>query len=345
MAVFTAIDDSGSFYNTTLYTGTGASNAITGVGFQPDFTWIKQRDASDNHILTDAARGATNYVNSDRNNAQATNAESLKSFDSDGFTLGNHAAINGNTDTFASWNWKAGTSSGLSGGTITPTAYSINTTSGFGVYAYTGSGSNATIAHGLGVAPKLVMVKRLNGTDSWRVFHTYLGGTKYLTLNSNAGPTTEATIWNSTAPDATVFSIGTDSSTNTSTDTYIAYVWAEVKGYSKISSYTGNGVADGTVVYTGFRPALFIPKILTSSTNWGLQDTARDTYNPADKTLNPDDAASVQTGSGQYIDYLSNGFKIRNSSSWYNGSGETFVYVAFASNPFVNSSGVPGNAR
>jgi len=336
------------FYNTKLYTGTGVSNAITGVGFQPDFTWIKNRDAADNHILTDAATGATKYMSSNITTALTTNAESLKSFDSDGFTVGTYGDVNTNTEDYVSWNWKAGTTTGLSGGTITPSAYSINTTSGFGVYAYTGTGSNATIAHGLGVAPTFMMVKRLNSTDSWRVYHSGIGPTKYMTLNSTAAETTEATIWNSTAPDATVFSIGTDSSTNTSTNTYIAYVFAPIKGFSAFNMYQGQADANGPFCYTGFRPAMVIFKKSGSGSaaNWQLANTQMSSAggaNVINRQMLPDTADTPQTENS--VDLLSTGFKIRNGAAHMNQNLQPFIYAAFAEFPTVSSNDVPTVAR
>ena len=335
------------FYNTKLYEGNSSTQAITGVGFQPDFVWIKNRTDTNNHRLYDAARGVENSIISDDNSAQSTST-GLTAFDSDGFTLGSTGSQNGTGHDYASWNWKAGTTSGLSGGTITPTAYSINTTSGFGVYAYKGTGSNATIAHGLGVAPTFMMVKRLNSTDSWRVYHSGIGPTKYMTLNSTAAETTEATIWNSTAPDATVFSIGTDSSVNTSTNTYIAYVFAPIKGFSAFNMFQGQADDNGPFCFTGFRPAIVIMKKSGSGSaaNWQLANTKMSSAggaNVINRQMLPDTSAIAQTEDS--MDLLSNGFKIRNGDAHFNQNLQPFIYAAFAEFPLVSSNDVPGLAR
>tara|TARA_R100000049_G_C1949970_1_gene97085 strand:- start:8 stop:1030 length:1023 start_codon:yes stop_codon:yes gene_type:complete len=330
------------FFNTKLYTGTGASNAVTGVGFQPDFTWIKNRDVTDFHVLTDVARGVTKYIKSDDTTAETTNAESLKSFDSDGFTVGNMNEVNTNTEDYASWNWKAGTTSGLTGGTITPSSYSINTTSGFGMYKYVGNTtSGATIAHGLGVIPKFIMVKSTDQTSNWQLQHVSTGPTKYLELNSNIAAGTSTSRWNDTAPTSTVFSLGNTNTVNDASYNYIAYVWADVKGYSKFSSYTGNAAVDGQFIYTGFRPAFVMIKRYNTTGNWTLWDSKRAGYNTNNAEFQPN--LTSAEGTSDRFDLLSNGFKMRDSSPTINDG--SYIYMAFAESPFVNSSGVPTNAR
>ena len=349
MAVFTAIDDAGSFYSTVLYSGTGASNAITGVGFQPDFTWIKNRVATDNHILTNSVVGVTKYISSDVATALTTNVESLKSFDSDGFTVGTMNEVNTNTEDFASWNWKGGTTSGITtdgSTTITPSAYSFNATSGFSVLAYTGTGSNAMLAHGLGVAPEMVIVKNLSDANDWKFYSKYMKATSpedwHMGLNSTAAAVDEAAVWNDTQPDTVNVSLGTSSHVNDSTKLYIAYCFAPVKGFSKIGGYTGNGNADGTFVYTGFRPAFVWAKVTNYSAAWTLFDNKRLGYNGSNYTF---DTNTSRAGQPWYMsDIYSNGFKPLNTDPQINGS-YSYVYAAFAENPLVNSSGVPGNAR
>ena len=332
------------FFNPKLYTGTGAELAITGVGFQPDLIWNKERSGTEGQNWTDSVRGATKYIMSNNTDGESTNVQSVKSFDSDGFTLGTFDGMNTNTETYVSWNWKMGTTSGLSGGTITPSSYSISTTARQSIIAYTGTGAVATVPHGLGVKPDLIITKQYNTGRNWSSYWTPLTAEEYLIPNTTAAAAAGSTFWAQTEPTSTVFSVGSADETN-GTGTMVAYCFANTTGYSKFGSYIGNGNADGTFIYTGFRPAYILVKRNEAAYNWGLQDTARDTYNPADKTLNADDAASVQTGSGQYIDYLSNGFKMRNSSSWWNGNGAEFIYAAFAEFPIVSSNDVPTVAR
>ena len=345
MAVFTAIDDAGSYFNTKLYTGTGSSNAQTGVGFQPDFTWIKNRDAADFHVLTDAVRGVTNYLVSDDTDAETTNAESLTGFDSDGFTVGTMNEVNTNTEAFVAWNWKAnGAGSANTDGSISTTSTSVNTTAGFSISTYTGTGSSATIGHGLGVAPKVVMIKDLSAIKDWAVYHEGIGNTKYLELNTTDSEGTASNAWDDTSPTSSVVSIGSRDTLNTSDDNYIAYCFAEKQGYSKIGTYTGNGNADGTFVYTGFRPAFFLFKKSSSgSNNWGIFDNKRNTFNLVDTGLKPDANEAEYTTNG--CDFLSNGVKMRSTGGDNNADGDTYIYMAFAESPFVNSNGVPTNAR
>ena len=345
MAVYTPIDDAGSYFNTKLYTGTGSSNAQTGVGFQPDFTWIKNRDATDFHVLTDAVRGATNYIVSDSTAAEVTNAESLKSFDSDGFTVGTMNEVNTNTEAFVAWNWKAnGAGSSNTDGSITSTV-SANTTAGFSIVSYTGTGSAATIGHGLGVAPNFIITKSLVATQEWGVYHSALGATKYLFLDETSAAGTNSAYWNDVEPDSSVFTIGTSGPTN-STSAMIAYCFAEKQGFSKFGSYVGNGNADGTFVYTGFRPAFLLSKMSDGIQGWFLIDDKRAyPYNPVDGSLHPNANAAEDTSSDFFVDFTSNGFKCRDNDAQLNGDGGTYIYMAFAESPFVNSEGVPTNAR
>ena len=348
---YTTINKSGDYFNTKLYTGTGSSNAITGVGFQPDWTWIKCRDDTHNHQVFDAVRGVYKRLRTDTNGAETESNESLKSFNSDGFTLGTQTNVNQNSSTFASWNWKAGTTSGIAAGsqTITPTGYSINTTSGFGIYAYEGSGgvSNQTISHGLGKKPSLILIKRVNSDKDWTMYHNSLGATKYMELNVTNSVATSNTVWADTEPTSSLFTIGTNSQVNANPgDTYIAYAFAEKTGYSKFGSYTGNGNADGTFVYTGFKPAFYMVKRTDDTGAWIMKDNKRPGYNLNGSYLLANDSQTEATGSGNVAsDELSNGFKIRGTSSSLNTSGATYIYMAFAEAPLVGSNNVPANAR
>ena len=337
------------FFNTKLYSGTGSSNAVTGVGFEPDFVWIKNRTDTSNHRAFDAVRGANKRLTPNTNGAETTTTQELMSFDSNGFTVGTETDVNSSSHTFASWNWKAGTTSGLTGGTITPSSYSINTTSGFGIYKYTGTGSAGTIAHGLGVAPTMMIVKKTNTTGDWYVYHKDMpsGNGYHLRLNATSAEAS-GTEWNSTNPTSTVFSLGANSNVNASGATFIAYVFAPVKGFSKFGGYTGNGNANGTFIYTGFRPAFVLIKA-TFGEAWNIWDDKRNTptgsKNVNYTVLQPSNANAEGTGGAQAIDMLSNGFKTRNSSDEINKSANTYVYAAFAEFPFVSSNSKAGVAR
>ena len=346
MAEFISFQPS-DFFNTKLYTGNGTvigsgGLAITGVGFQPDFTWIKNRDAADNNMLEDAVRGATKYLVSNTNAAEATSAESLTTWGADGFTLGEDAAVNTNAEDYVSWNWKAGTTSGLSGGTITPNSYSFNTTSGVSIIEFDGNATaGATVPHGLGVAPQFIIVKKSSSTAHWTIYHEALGATKYLTFTTTAA-TAATTRWNDTAPTSTVFSLGDDTDVNGSGVTYMAYCFASVKGFSSLGSYVGNGNADGPFVYTGFKPSMIIRKT-TGTDYWSLIDTKRLGFNPDNSYLFPSDSAAE--GAVERVDILSNGFKVRTTDTAGNTDGTEYIYAAFAEFPVVSSNDVPAVAR
>ena len=346
---YTAIDKSTSFFNSVLWTGTGASQAVTGVGFSPDFVWGKKRSAAYFHGLFDTVRGATKYLQSDADAIEVTNAESLKTFDADGFTAGTIGVLNEVDATYVGWNWKAGTTSGLSGGDITPSAYSINTTSGVGIYKYTGNGSSTqTIAHGLGVIPKMVIIKGLDViTGNWAVYHEGAGNTKRLTLNTDALAATDADTWQDTTPTSTVFTIGSNSRVNTSGKAYIAYVFAEVKGFSAIGRYKGNYNADGPFIPTGFKPTFVMIKQENDTGDWIMFDSKRIGYNDAgvgNLYIEANNNGGAQ--SGYNFDMLSNGFKIRVTGGGHdlNGNQDPYDYIAFGQTA-VSSTGVAATAR
>jgi hypothetical protein len=339
---YTTIDDPGLYFNTKLYTGTGSSLANTGVGFQPDLVWIKGRSGATEHVLTDSVRGVTKELSSNDTGAEETVAQGLTAFGSDGFTVGTDGSYNTSSATYAAWNFKAGgTASSNTDGSIT-SSVSANTTSGFSIVSYTGAGGASTVGHGLGVAPKMIIVKNRSSAQHWQVYHISTGNTKSSQLSGTGASDTASTYWNDTSPTSTVFSVGTGTPTNGSGNSIIAYCFAEKQGYSKFGSYTGNGDADGTFVYTGFKPAFIIVKSATEARNWRLWDNKRSTYNLTDKILYPDLSNAEATGDSE-IDMLSNGFKLRKTSD--NTSGETYIYMAFAENPFVTSTGVPATAR
>ena len=331
------------FFNTILYTGdSGAAQAQTGVGFSADLTWIKDRDSSEEHVWTDTVRGATYWIRSNATNAQGSIASLLQSWQSDGFTVGNNGVV-GTTDDYVAWNWKAGTTTGLTGGTITPSAYSFNATPQVGIYKRTGTASAGTITHGLGGVPKMIITKNLTDTANWRVYHTSIGSGNGINLNETAGDYSDANLWNGTDPTSTVYSIGSSNDTNKSGSDFIDYVFCPVKGFSSIGKYTGNGNAYGPFVYTGFRPAFIMLKRWNATSAWMLFDTKRLGYNADNNALNPNltDAA----GSTDYLDINSNGFKFRTSDSLVNHSGGYFLYMAFAEFPTVSSNDIPGVGR
>ena len=336
---YTVIDNPTSFFNTVLYTGNASTNAITGVGFQPDWVWLKRRDGTGNHNLYDAVRGATKYLESSSTAQDQTQSAGLTAFDSDGFTLGSNTNMNGSSNSYVSWNWSAGTGQGSSNtdGTINTTYTSVNTTAGFSISKFTGTGSAATVGHGLGAVPKMYMVKNITTNSlQWRVYHASLGATKHLALEATQAEGTASSVFNNTEPTSTVFSIGTDNGSNKSGDSHVAYCFAEVKGYSKFGSYTGSGNADGAFIYTGFKPAFVLLKVSSTNNNWNMFDDKRPGFNEIDQRLFPNLSDAEQDGTAA-VDFLSNGFKFRNTNDNYNASSATYIYMAFAKAPFVTS--------
>ena len=321
--------------DTVLYTGNGAARSITGLQFGPDLVWIKSRSALGNHRLTDSVRGVTKRLGSDLTTAETTDANGLTAFNSDGFSLGTDVSYNENGASYVGWTWDAGSS------TVTNTAGSItsqvraNTSSGFSVVTYTGTGVNATIGHGLNVVPDMVIVKRLNGDTNWQVRHSSIAAASSIQLNLTSGATSATTVWNSTTPTSTVFSIGTNTTVNASTATYVAYCFAPVIGYSSFGSYAGNNSSfdDGPFVYLGFRPAVVILRRTNGVDNWLIFDDKREGYNVDNDTLLINGATIESTT--DYIDILSNGFKVRTSNTAVNSG--TLIYAAWASSPFQYS--------
>ena len=342
---YTNINKSKEHFNTKLYSGNGTDNtAITGVGFQTDLLWIKERSSTSFHNLQDAVRGAGKQLISNETNAEETSTSKVKSFDSDGFTLGTSGAVNENSQTYASWNWLAnGAGASNTDGSITSTV-SANTTAGFSIVSYTGNGSaNATVGHGLGVTPSMIIVKNRDNVANWRVWHQSLSGsTYYLGLNQTTAESSSSTVFNGQS--STTFTIGNDPSVNFNTENIIAYCFAEKQGFSKFGSYTGNGSTDGTFVYTGFKPAFVIQKRTDSTSNWHMFDNKRDVDNVVEKRL-WSNLSSAEPSSLATLDFLSNGFKWRNNTSGWNGSGTSNIYMAFAEAPLVGSNNVPATAR
>ena len=330
-------------FNTVLYTGTGSSNAITGVGFSPDFTWIKKRNGTTDHQLVNSVVGYPNgTLLSNQTDAEYTAAARVDSADADGFTVSSPGQVNASSDTYVAWNWLAGTAfsndaSATSVGTIDSEGQ-VNTTAGFSIIKYTGTGSNGTVAHGLSSAPELVIVKERSGTGQWSVQSTALSAAnKVVHLQSTAAEATKADHFNSTLPTSTVFSVGTSGNTNGNTNTFIAFCFHSVEGYSKVGSYTGNGNANGTFVYTGFRPAWIIIKASDSTQTWWMHDNKRDVDNVVEHNLGAN-LSSVEDDDYPVIDFLSNGFKCRSTDTSHNGNGNVIIYLAFADQPFKFSN-------
>jgi len=343
---YTTINKSGDYFNTKLYTGNGGTQSITGVGFQPDWVWLKSRSVADSPILFDVVRGVTKRLMTNSTGGETTEAQEVQSFNSDGFTVGNSDNANRNNATMVGWNWKAGgAGSANTAGTINSTV-SANTTAGFSIVKYTGNGSSgATVGHGLTTtAPKIVLIKTTSGADAWTMLNTNIDLNKYLALNSTSAEISDP-MFNNTAPTTTHFTLDADGQVNGSGVSLIAYCFSEVTGYSKFGSYTGNGNADGTFVFCGFKPAwVMVKNANNASADWTMFDVKRDTYNIMDKRLraNLGNAEDAPLG---FIDFTSNGFKWRTDSFAVNGSGNTHIYMAFAEAPLVGSNNVPCTAR
>ena len=345
---YTTIDDPTIYFNTVLYTGNATGRTITGVGFEPNLVWGKVRSEAQDHVLVDSIRGATKQLYSSDSAAEQTEAQGLTGFDSDGFTLGTHAYFNGNSKTYVAWNWKAGTAftndaSATGIGSI-DSAGSVNTDAGFSIVSWTGTGSAGTIKHGLSTAPSMIIIKNRSSAYDWTVGHNSLGWTNVVFLNLTTASQGD-TQFNNTAPTSSVFSIGTPLMANKSGDSIIAYCFSEKKGYSKFSSFVGNGNADGTFIYTGFKPAWVMWKRTDATNDWYIYDNKRNSFNTMGRRLEANQSdAEVNSGSA-IVDFLSNGYKFRGTDPSWNVSGGNFIYMAFAESPFVTSTGVPATAR
>jgi hypothetical protein len=323
----------------TTYTGTGASltvsNAVNSVSFQPDLVWIKSRSAATNNKVTDSVRGTTKASVSNSSLAETTDTNGLTAFGSSGFTVGTDTVYNNNTATYIGWQWKAGgTAVTNTSGTIT-SQVSANPTAGFSILTYTGNQTaGATVGHGLGITPSFFIIKNRTAAGSWITYHISVGPTKATPLESTAGPNTSSAYFNNTGPSSTVLTLGYDGAGNEVNDAknYVAYCFAPISGYSAFGSYTGNGSTDGPFIYLGFRPRFVMWKRSDSTGSWYIQDTSRNPYNQATLSLYPN-LSDAET-SGDDMDYLSNGFKVRDTFSYINASGGTFLYAAFAENPF-----------
>ena len=351
---YTAIDDGSEYFHTQLYTGTGSSglevrnNANSG-DFTPDWLWVKPRSASDNHVLFDSSRGFDKQLKANGNDAEDTHSPAKFTRETNGFDIdstdGNY---NGNGTTYVAWQWKCNnaTTASNSDGGITSTVQA-NTTAGFSIILYTGTGSTSSVGHGLGDTPDWIIYKRRSGgTRDWMVFHQIASaGGKGLILNSASAGDTASSIFGGNLPTSTTIPVGFATETNTSGESHIAYAFAEKQGFSKFSSFVGNGSTDGPFVYTGFKPAWLMYKEDENQGGWGIWDSKRVIENPIDIRLLANNNSADDTSNDNRQDFLSNGFKVRTSSGGFNQSGRTIYYMAFAEHPFVSSKGVPVTAR
>lgn len=337
------IADGATQFAATTYTGTGSSlaiaNTVNGKSFQPDFVWVKGRSGATDHALYDSVRGTTLDLVSNSTAAETTQATGLTAFGSSGFTVGALAKLNTNTATYVGWQWKASNAAAVTNtsGSIS-SQVSANPSAGFSIVTYTGTGANATVGHGLGIAPKMVIIKSRTVVQDWAVYHSNLTSAAYwLQLNGTGAQNNNATIWNSTAPTSTVFSVGTAGVSNASTSPMVAYCFSEIEGFSRFGSYTGTGAADGMFIYLGFRPRwVMIKQSSAAGQSWVIVDTSRDTNNVAGLDLYAN-LSNAEADERPVIDVLSNGFKIRNTYTNSNTSTATYIYAAFAENPFKNS--------
>ena len=331
MSYTNGLDNPELYFQCKLYTGDGNDNrAITFDGsenMQPNLTWFKSRSHATWHNVYDSVRGANKSLATNANNAEETRSDTMDSFDSNGFTLGN--------DTSQSPN---GLNTNASGYTYVAWCWKESATAGFDIVSYTGNATARTISHSLSAVPKVILGKRRSDASNWCMYHESYGNTKSLYLNNNTVGATSTTFWNDTNPTSSVFTVGTDAALNGNTDTQIAYLWSEKQGFSKFGTYVSNNTTDNAFIYTGFKPAFLIAKSTTSTNNWVMHDNKRNTFNPRSAKLYPDIANSEDTEADW--DFLSNGLKLRAGAG-----ANTFIYMAFAEAPFVNSKGVPCNAR
>ena len=350
---YTTINKSSEHFNTVIYSGNNTTGrAITGVSFAPDFLWLKERTNDvGSHFLVDNVRTQTGtgggWLQTNATDSATVDTNVITSLDSDGFTVGNDDDTNGSGDTYVGWNWKAnGAGSANTAGSINSTV-SANTTSGFSIVSYTGNGTgNSTIGHGLGATPKFIIVKRTSSAQSWGTLNPFFVSAsepRVIYLNQTGSYANDTNVWGTSATfNNNTFTVGDWAGSNSNGDTFIAYCFADVKGYSKMGNFFGNGNVDGTFIYTGFKPAFVMFKGNNTS-DWQLWDNKRDTFNPVEKAMHPNAGGGASTD--QDIDFLSNGFKIRSFEAHLNGSGVEFIFMAFAEAPLVGTNNVPCTAR
>jgi len=350
---YTTIDDPSEYFQTAIYSGNSSTLAVVNDGnsnLQPDWVWVKRRNSSSTHALVDSSRGRAKSLGSEATDAEFNTSDTSKdliSFDTDGFTVGqpNQRNMNGNGDSFVAWQWKAngGTTTTNTDGDTNVTLQA-NATAGFSIGTWNASGSNPdAVGHGLGAAPEMIIVKRRDSTSNWHIWHQGLGdGNNYILLNSTGAKSNDSFEYVSSIGSSTVSLAGGPGS-----NTDVAYFFRSIKGYSKFGFYTGNGNSDGTFIYTGFKPAWVMIKRTDSTNNWNIFDSKRDVDNQVGNVLyaNQNYAEEADASHSSANDFLSNGFKLRETGNAINGSGASYIYMAFAEHPFVSSKGVPTTAR
>ena len=323
------IDKPSDYFVTNLHTGNGGTQAITGVGFAPNWIWIKNRTSAEGSGIFDTVRGATKMLCSANDDGESTTTNSLTAFGTDGFSVGANNRVNQNTNNIVSWNWKE--QAGV-----------------FDIVSYTGNGSNRTIAHNLGVVPKMMIVKRRDASASWFVYHVANGNGNVMKLDNNEAVSAYAEYWNSTTPTSSVFSLGTAATANVDGGTFIAYLFGD-SSISKMGSYTANANVNGTFVFTGHKPAFLLIKNTSQATDWIMYDNKREGYEPQNKEFRANANAAERNAEDNNVQFCANGFKLRNAGTKSNAdSGNTLIYMSFAEQPFVTSTGngsIPATAR
>ena len=351
---YTTIDDPSAHFQTAIYTGTGSSRSVTNDGnsnLQPDLIWIKERDGTGSHAAFDSTRGVQKELKLDVAEAEATAAQSVTAFDSDGFTVGTAGDYNGSNNLQVAWQWKA------NGGTRTTFnesgnnpggGYQVNTTAGFSIVDWTGTGGAGTISHGLGAAPQVIIVHDRGGNNHATFWHTLATDpwTDYVRFDTDLVVTDDAGRWNDTAPGSSTFTVGNNNEVNGDDRTYVAWCFREIQGYSCIGTYRGGGTTDGTFVHTGFKPAMIILTKISGTANWQIRDIKRDPFNDnTDQIIFPD-LNDIEAASGNNIvDFLSNGFHMSGTGGDHNETDADFIFIAFAHRPFVTSDGIPCTAQ
>jgi len=351
---YTTIDDPSKYFTTLLYTGNATddrnlTNSANAGDFKPDWLWLKERSSTSSHMIHDSNRGTSQAVFSDTDGAQDEDTNRVQAFQTNGFQVGTASTVNQNTITMVAWQWKCngGTKADNDDGSVTVNLQ-VNQEAGFSIGTYSGTGSELTVGHGLGVTPKMHITKKLNAADAWNVYHESLGNTHGLRLN-NGDAKEDFGFYGDTSPTSSVFTVGgvtNNDRLNTNGGSYVFYSFAEKQGYSRFGSYVGNANANGTFVYLGFKPAWVLIKKSSAGENWSIVDNKRSPFNVMDERLVPNSSAVEESnqGGGDSIDFVSNGFKCRDGAGQFNDAN-TYVYMAFAEHPFVSSEGVPTTAR
>ena len=350
MAAYTTIDDPSAYFQTALYTGNGSTQNITNDGnsdLKPDLVWTKCRSGASHHTNVDSSRGAGIQFYPNLANAEET-VSGVSAFLTDGFSLGNNGTANSDGATYVAWQWKANAGTTVSvteSGNNPGGTHQANTTSGFSIVTYTGTGATGTVTHGLGVAPNMILVRNRDVGDPWAVY--YGDATDYLVLNDTAATVDNAAWWNDTAPSSTVFTVNTDHSVNADGEDYIAYCFANVQSFSKVGTYVANANVDGPFIYCGFKPAWILRKALPRAEPWMIIDNKRNPVNVAASNLDASSNGAESTTADYDIDFVSNGFKVKSGATSYGNHtvGNIYIYMAFAENPFVTSTGIPTTAR